>query len=195
MSVPIALTARVLQVTFSGASSLAMTLPIVARPALCAAYSESPIGSRPAAMEPMLTIRPHLPRRMSLAASRDTMKAPSRLVLTIAAAAAGGMIIAYWDVSTAALFTTMCTVSVSPRSSANPRVTSAGSDTSTRRWEYSGWSIGRLAAGEADDPAAGGQDVLGDQAAQAAPAPGDEGDLPLVGAAGAAHASSGTERT
>ena len=45
---------------------------MVATPALVAAYSESPIGSRLAAIDPMLMIRPLPALRIIFAASRVT---------------------------------------------------------------------------------------------------------------------------
>ena len=107
ISLSIALIASVLQVTFMLANSFAMTFANVITPALQAAYTESPIGSKLAAIEPMLMIRPHFFFRMSFAASRETMNVPSKFALTMACAAAGGMIMAYCDVKTAALLTTI----------------------------------------------------------------------------------------
>src|SRR5438067_6237305 len=119
MSLSIAVIASVLQVTLNDPNSRAMTLASVDSPALVAAYMESPIGSRLAAMDPMLMIRPHLLFRINFAASREMRNGARRLTFTIACAAAGGMIMAYCDVSTAALLTTMSMVGTSVFNVAN----------------------------------------------------------------------------
>jgi hypothetical protein len=76
-------------------------------------------------------MRPHLPLRISLAASRDTRKVPNRLVSSMPRAAAGGMIIEYCEVSTAALLMTMSTRPRVLRTCSKPRATDSASPTST----------------------------------------------------------------